>query len=353
MKGKLLFLAVATGLLLPALLWAGDWGFKGSKPITLADHLQHPQSAMNYMEQWSGTVVFGKDHNLNFNLVHSNLTTSGDKAVFRVEYNTPDGNKLEDSKRCSIEQSSSPFKLSCGGNLITGSPEEMMVRFKSDKISLAMSIKAVAPAFRPGNGRLTHPKNGGDWYDFMLTIPRGKALAKLNDKVLKGYGSVDHSYTNAGVHKVAKHWIRTTYHDEKVSILFAANIADDKRTTGWMSVSTDTASFSSADLNLELADNWQDKDKGGYYAPATIRMSAPGGQYLKIENMRFNSRRDMLSDLSKVEQWVVRKFSDPMRYSFGGMVHIGWAGGDSPALPPSTLPETVREVVVLTKQMDK
>jgi len=82
-------------------------------------------------------------------------------------------------------------------------------------------------------------------------------------------------------------------------------------------------------------------------------MTSPGGQYLKIENMRFNSRRDMLSDLSKVEQWVVRKFSDPMRYSFSGNVHIGWSGGDSPAVAPSTMPETVREVVVLTKQMDK
>ncbi len=348
------FLAAAAAvLILPTLLFAGSWGFKGSKPISMADHLQHPQSAMNYMEQWSGTVVFGKDHDLNFNLVHSNLTTSGDKAVFRVEYNTPDGRKLEDSKRCTISQSASPFKLACGDNLITGSPEEMMVRFKSDKISLAMSLKAVAKAFRPGDGRLTHPKNTGDWYDFMLTIPRGKALVKLNEQVLKGYGSVDHSFTNAGVHKVAKHWIRTTYHDEKVSILFAANIADDKQTTGWMSVSTDNASFSSADLSLELADYWQDKDKGGYYAPATIRMTSPGGQYLKIENMRFNSRRDMLSDLSKVEQWVVRKFSDPMRYSFSGNVHIGWSGGDSPAVAPSTMPETVREVVVLTKQMDK
>jgi len=342
-----------TWLLIPALLFAGDWGFKGSKPITMADHLQHPQSAMNYMEQWSGTVVFEKDHNLNFNLVHSNLTTGGNKAVFRVEYNTPDGRKLEDSKRCTIEQSSAPFKLACGENLITGSPEEMMVRFKSDKINLAMSLKAVTKAFRPGNGRLTHPKNSGDYYDFMLTIPRGKALVKLNNRILNGYGSVDHSYTNSGVHKVAKHWIRTTYHDEKVSILFAANISDDKRNTGWMSVSTDSSSFSSADLNIELTDNWQDKDKGGYYAPATIKMSAPGGQYLKIENMHFNSRRDMLSELNKVEQWVVRKFSDPMRYSFSGKVHVGWTGGDMPAIAPATLLETVREVVVLTKQMDK
>ncbi len=346
-RTNLFFVSMFALLVFAGTLYAASpWGPKKSGGLTISDNLPHPQDTMYYMEQWSGTVKFGKDHDVNFNLIHSNLTAKSNKAIFRVEYNTPDGKKLKDSKRCKIKSAASPFLLACGDNIITKDGEKFKLRFKGSKMSLSMILTPLVPAFRPGSGRLKASDKSNKFYDFALMVPRGKALVKVGDKVLKGYGSIDHSYANAGLHTVAKHWIRTTYHDKDKSILLAVNIDNSGKKSGWFSVADNSGSFSSSDMSVTLSDFYKDGDKKGYSAPASIQMQGPGGFMAKMEKMNMYSRKSMLENLSTVEKFVVKRFSDPMRYAFKGNAVIDWPKA-------GVMQRTEQEIVFISKQMNK
>ena len=326
------------------LAWAAGWGYGPARAITEKDHLQHPSSALNYMEQWSGTVVFGKDHNLNFNLMHSNLTIKKNKAVFRVEYNTPDGKTVEDAKRCSISEAKGPVKLVCGNGLILWSGKDMKVRYKSDDMTVLMKIIPLAKPFRPGDGRLHEPGSKDDFYDFMLMIPRGKAVVRINGTTLQGYGSVDHSYTTTGYQDISRHWMRTTFHDNEVSILFAGNWRKNGDAAGWLSITDNKGHSVSEVTGLTTGDLWKDPDKKGYTAPTSLTMKGASAT-LTISGMTLKSKKDMLANLSRMEAFVARRVMDPMRYAFRAKTRIAWKA------PAQTT--TTRDLTVVVKQMDK
>jgi hypothetical protein len=333
---------------LSALALAADWGFSGSRPITDADHLMHMQKSMYYMEQWSGTIYFGANHNLNFNLVYSKLTTSGDKGAFRVEYNTPDGKTIEDSQRCDVKFKSDPITLVCGKGIIMGPLDKLKVQFLGDKLPVVIDMTALAPPFRPGSGRLSNPDDAGEFYDFMLMVPRAKVVAKVGDQVLQGNGTVDHSYANVGMHKISKHWMRNTYIDQDLSIIFAANWLPDGRSTGWVSITDkDGNHYASNKVAFSFADTWTDPKKDGYSAPRTISAAATDGSGFKLSvpNMTFKDRKDMLDHLSSVEAFVVRRFSDPMRYNFTGAATVTWPKAGAPVTD-------TRELTVSVKQLN-
>jgi len=322
---------------------AAEWGYGKTRPVNEKDHLPHPHDDLNYMEQWSGTVVYGKDHNLNFNLLHSNLTVKKKKAVFRVEYNTPDGKTLEDASRCTISSSSKPVKLVCGKGLILWSGSDMQVRYKNGKTKVLMKITPLAKPFRPGSGRLYKAGSKSDFYDFTLMIPRGKVVSKINGKVLQGYGSVDHSYTTVGYQKISRHWMRTTYHDKDVSILFAGNWRKNGSSAGWLSIADNNGNTVSEVSAMALSRVWNDPDKKGYAVPTGLKMTGPQST-MTVSGMKLKSKKDMLANLSKMEAFVARRFMDPMRYAFKATAAIVW--GAKPL-------KTTKELTVVIKQMDK
>ncbi len=341
------FPVVFSLMLLTAPAFGADFGYTGDRPIVPADHVQHPMGDYMYAEQWSGTIVFGKKHYMTFNLNHSNLTTKGKKATFRVEYNTPDGKKVVDKERCTIQHQAEPMKLVCGNALILGDAKEFKLRFKGEKHQVVMKLTSLSKPFRPKDGRL----RGGDakeFYDFMLMIPRGKAIVKLNGQVLNGYGSVDHSYANTGYQNISRHWVATTYHDDQVSIVFAANMNTKGQTTAWAAVTDNEGNaFASADLKATLSDNLEDKDKKGYFTFKTIdlKSTTADGFRLLLQNLALLKKRSMLANLSSVEKFVVKRFADPMRYSMGGTAAVTWPTKAGPK-------QFKRDVIVLVKQMD-
>ena len=345
----LILILIVAFLTISATAIAGKWGFNGSRPITEADHLPHKQKPMYYMEQWSGTTYFGKDHVLHFNLVYSKLTTKSKKGLFRVEYKTPDGKKIEDSERCELKIKRNPFTLVCGKGVIQGPIENLKVVWKGEKLPVAIKMKALAKPFRPGNGRLVSLDDSGDFYDFMLSIPRARSIAKVGDKVLKGNTMVDHSYTNIGLHKISRHFVRNTYIDDKVSIIFAANWLKDGRSTGWVSIVDNKGrSFSSEKVEFKFEDIWQDKDKDGYFAPRSMFVKSTGKTpfSMTMKNMEFTRKKDMLGHLNKLESFVVRRFSDPIRYNFSGKVEIDWQ-------PEDKLERIERDITVSFKQLNE
>lgn len=336
-------------LILSTSAFADRWGYAGSKPITQSDHLPHMQNTMYYMEQWSGTTYFAKDHVLHFNLVYSKLTTKSKKGVFRVSYITPDGKEIEDKQRCDLKVKRNPFTLVCGDGIIQGPIENLKVVWKGKKLPVQMKMESLAKPFRPGDGRLTNPEDSSEFYDFMLSIPRAKTIAKVNGKVLKGNTMVDHSYTNIGLHKISRHFIRNTYIDDKISIVFAANWLKDGRSTGWVSITDNKGrSFSSSDVKYTFSNLWKDKDKDGYVVPQTMIVESTGKTpfSMKMENMKFAEKKDMLANLNKLESFIVRRFSDPMRYNFKGKAIIKWQ--------PESKPETIeQELTVSFKQVNE
>lgn len=349
MNRRLVPALALTVLFLAATALANTWGFSGSRPVTEADHVMHPQKSMYYMEQWSGTIYFGENHNLNFNLVYSNLTTSGDKGTFRVEYNTPDGKTIEESQRCDLQFKVDPITLVCGKGVILGPLSKLKVQFAGDKLPVILDMTALAPPFRPGSGRLSNPSKSSEFYDFMLTIPRARVVAKVGDTVLQGNGMVDHSYANVGLHKISRNWMRTTYIDQDLSIIMAANWLPDGRNTGWVSITDKNGRhFASHQVKFEFSDIWKDDKKSGYEAPRSMVISATdeSGFRLSAKDMRFRGRRDMLDHLGGMEAFVVRRFSDPMRYSFDGSITVTWpAGGE--------LRTDTRDLTVTFRQMNK
>ncbi|RJO74535.1 MAG: hypothetical protein C4523_00365 [Myxococcales bacterium] len=343
---RLAFAVILALIAFAAPAWAARWGYSGAKTISNADLLPHPLDSLSYMEQWSGTAVFAKNHTLNFNLIHSSLTTKSDKAVFRVEYNTPDGKTVEDAERCTIRSESNPVKLVCGSSILLASTTDMSIVFVGKKLQVTAKLTSLSKPFRPKNGRILNPDNSKEFYDFWLVIPRGKALAKINGNVLKGYGSADHSYTNTGYHKISRHWLRTTYHDNDVSILFAVNQLKDGRSAAWAAVATDAASYATADLTATLANPLPDSGKDGYFAPRNVTLVGSGGFTLNVPGMSLKSKSDMLDGLSTVEAFVARRFSDPMRYAMEGTAQVQWTANGQPAT-------TSRPVVVVVKQMNE
>ncbi len=317
--------------LIPLHAMAANWGYSGSKPVTEDDHLLHMQDSMYYMEQWSASTYFGKDHSLHVNLIYSKMTTKSKKGVFRVEYNTPDGKQIVDNERCELKITQNPLTFSCGKGKIIGPMSDLAIVWKGDKLPVLMKLKALAPPFRPGNGRLTSPDDSDDFYDFMLSVPRAKTVAKLKGEVLRGYSMVDHSYTNIGLHKISRHFVRSTNIDNDISVIFAANWLKDGRYAGWISITDNQGhSFSTTDLTFTFSDLWNDPDKAGYFAPKSIAIESKGQTpfSLKLKNMNFVRKKDMLSNLSKLESFVVRRFSDPMRYNFSGLADIVWKPED-------------------------
>lgn len=329
---------------------AADWGFSGSRPITNADHLPHPQKSMYYLEQWSSTIYFGKNHNLNIGLIHSMLTTNSKKAVFRVEYNTPDGKTIEDSERCTLKVKREPFMLVCGKGIIRGPLDKLKIQFTGDKLPIIADLKPLAGPFRPGTGRLQSAEDPKDFYDFMLMLPRASATVKVGDKLLRGNGTMDHSYANVGLHKISRHMFRATYIDKDISLIFGANQLEDGRTTGWVSVTDATGrSYSSEKVAFTFTDIWQDEKKTGYFAPKTMEIKSTSGPAFQfsLKNMVFVDRKDMLDHLGWFESNIVRQFSDPMRYNMTGTARIQWTVG------AEAIVSTVPDVVVSTKQLNK
>lgn len=323
---------------------AGTWGYGGERPIVPADHIQHPKDNTMYTEQWSATIVLAPGRDLNITLAHSNMTTSGKKAVFRVEYSAPGAKKIKEEDRCTIKSQAEPLRITCGKGTIEGPLANLHIAFAGKKLPLDVQMQALAPAFRPKDGRLHDPKDAKDFYDFMLMIPRGKASVKIGDITLSGYGSLDHSYTNTGFHKVSRHWLRTTYHDDEVSILFAANQLPDGTTAGWMSVADNNGKFySSAEVTTVLGAPLADTKKSGYKTFQSVQMTSTKGDgaTLNASGLAQQSRQDMLADLNAFEAFIVRRISDPMRYSMRGPVSITWPGNS-----------IKREVVLLVKQMN-
>lgn len=345
--GRLFIACVFFPVLLFPLLAYG-WGFGGEKTIAPGDHTPHKQDTMYYMEQWSSTIYFGKNHNININLIHSALTTKSDKAIFRVEYNNPNGGNLKEEKRCTIRFQKNPFALVCGNGAIAGSPEDLKFQFQGKKVKMVANVKALAPPWRPGDGRLRSADNRKDFYDFMLIVPRGRAKVKINGEVLSGNAVVDHSYTNAGHHKVSLQWFRTTYIDDEISIIFAGNRLKNGRSTGWVSITDkEGRTYSSAAVNTVLGNFRKDGKKKHYSYPRSVTIKGKGdGFELSMPNLRLKGRRDMLGHMSTVEKFVVRKFTDPMRYSLGGNATITW---------PAAMerPTVLRELTVIFKQLNE
>ena len=331
------------GVLTPAM--AGSWGYSGQKTPSEADLLPHPQDSVTYSEQWSGTVVFAPDHVLNFNLIHSNLTTKSEKGVFRVEYRTPGNTAQEEQQRCTIVAQSNPVKLLCGSAVLIPSLSEIALVAPGSKLSVTLKMTNLAKPFRPKSGRLNTPKDATDFYDFWLVVPRGKVIAKVNGVALFGYGSFDHSYTNTSFHNISRHWLRTTYHDKEISVLFAVNALADGRTTSWASIATDEANLSTADLTASLGAPLADPDKKGYFTPQSLSLDGPDGFSLSLPELRLKNKSDMLAGLNRMEAFVVRRFSDPMRYSTEGEAKILWNAGGKPTV-------STRTVTVVVKQMN-
>lgn len=320
------------------------WGYSGSKTWTDAELAPHPLSGMMASEQWSGTVVFAKDHVLNFNLIISNLTAQSDKAVLRVEYHTPDGAKLEDATRCTVKpKQAEGLQLTCGKQTLLLAGKEMSLVYNGDKLRVKLNLTNLAQPAIPGDGRLRVPGADADFYAFQLIIPRGKAVAKINGQVLSGYGSLDQSYTNTGFQKVSRHWTRTTYHDDTVSILFAVNTQKDGTSAGWVSVATNDTNYWNDKPTIALGSSLPDPDKKGYSAWRQLSLSGADGFSLSLPAMQLKSKADMLENLSKIEAFVVRRFSDPMRYAFDGTAHLTLPGQAAPLERP---------IVVVTKQMN-
>ena len=327
---------------------AGSWHWQGDRAITDADHLQHPQDTKYYSEEWSATAYFAPKHNVNINLIHSNLTLKDDKAVFRVEENRPDGTRLKEEDRCSINQGKSDLVLTCGKGIIMGTDDNISIKFSGEKIQMATIFKAKADAWRPGNGKLQAAEDTSKFYDFMLMMPRAEVVAKLNGKTLKGNGVINHSYTNAGFHQVALYWLRCTYIDSDLSIIFAANSSRDGQHTGWVSVTdSDGNSYSSKDVTFTFSDIYEDPDNSGYSAAQSITITSTSGDFkLVLDKMKLRYKKSMLSHLSFVERFLVKQLSDPMRYSMGGKAKITW--------PVAGVPKTVeKDLVVIIKQMNE
>ena len=325
-------------------VFAAEWGYKGERPIEARDHVQHPKSDTMYTEQWSATIVLAPGRDLNINLLHSNMTTAAEKAVFRVEYSAPGAKKIKDEDRCTIKSQVEPFKLTCGKGTIEGPLDKLTITFKGKKLPVSVQMQALAPAFRPKDGRLPDPKDKKDFYDFMLMIPRAKATVTIGEVTLSGYGSLDHSYTNTGFHKVSRHWLRSTYHDNEVSLLFAANQLADGTSVGWLAIADNAGHhYAGADLTTVLGSPLADTKKSGYktFQSITMKSTKGDGVALSAEGLNLQGRQDMLADLNAFEAFVVRRISDPMRYSMRGPVNITWPAGP-----------TRREVVVLVKQMN-
>jgi len=312
---------------------AGQWGWTGSKKVTLADHLMHPQKGMSYGEQWSGTVVFGNDnHRLNFSLSHSALTTKSDKARFSVEYQNGD-ERIHDSERCTIKSKKGKgvVQLQCGPGAIQIKGDKYVMQYKGKQLKVLANLTPLVKSFKPGTGKLTAPDDASDFYNFLLMVPRAKATVKINDKVLAGHAVMDHSYSNVNPHEISRHWIRNTVITDKLSVVFGANLIPDGRTTGWISVSdNDGNSYSSHKVDFKFSDFWQDPNKKGYFAPESIDVtSRDGGKTfaLSAKKMKLVYKRDMLASLSKLEAFVARRFSDPMEYIFVGDGSITWTVG--------------------------
>ena len=331
-------------ILIPS-VFAMDWGYSGTRRVTLEDHLPHPLDSSNYLEQWTLYVRFDDASSLVFQLSQAAPSSEGNRSGISLILKRNDGSVKEERQSCELESMSRPFLLQCGDATISGSPAELKFRYTDSNTKLALILNSQTDPFRPRAGRLMATENTNDFFDVMLTIPRAQAVGKIDGKSVKGLGNFLHTYTNVPPQKISRHWIQANLNDDQVSIFFGVNVLKNNVAAAWFNISGNSGiSYSTSDLHITLGDLVKDPERKGYFYPRTINMNSTedDGFKVKISNLKLVGKPETISEIAAKEGNTARR-GPAVRYTLEGNAVIDWPMGGQLMTTRKTLLVQVRQ----------
>jgi len=327
-----LFLTVLALAASPA--QAGARGFTGDRPVTLRDYLPHPMDTEGYSEQWHFAHETGEGRYLNFQMELTNTGVGDAKGRMKIRFKGPDGKKIHKSKRCKVRGriDEGQAVLSCGGLVIRSDLDGYTAEYKTRKLEMKARVRASVPPWRPGDGRVRLNKKGDDFYDILLTVPRGRleatVLAEGTSHRVAGIAYATHSFSSVSPDEVAKNWIRFKRLDEQSSLVFATLRTPSGARMGYAMIADEQGRMlASASPRIELKQGFPAPNRKKYKVPAEIVIAAAEGQdalAVHVLGGYIRKVKDPLKGLSSVERFVAQRFSDPFGYSMSGVFRVRW-----------------------------
>ncbi len=307
-----------------------------AETLPLSDYQPHLRSGEFYSEQWSASVWSNNSYYVHVQFLISNIGLGDHKGAVKIETTLPDQSRDSRKYRADKNWKSADdiFRLQFAEHTIEQSAGVIKIKAGDAEFGTELTIKPLVSGWKPGIGTQFVKTAEGD-YDYFLLVPRAEISGVLRRNgesiAIKGFGFMDHSYSDVAPHKLAKRWLKMKFFTEDGYTLLFVGLASpsskDDLTNCWLWFGKNEQTlFRSSSVAVKFAAMENDAASNGRYRiPAKIhlRATADGRTFgLDLSKQSLRRHKDMLEGLSSAERFVVERFSKPIDYTFSGSYFI-------------------------------
>ncbi|MDD5222968.1 MAG: hypothetical protein PHE84_03185 [bacterium] len=255
------------------------------------------------------------------------LKLDGQLLKFNFRPEKEDLRAAEEGMDISLRQSS--FQ----GPSVTGRRNMFELKIQEKELGIFLNLTCLSPGWKPpGDGRLVFGKDQKSYWAISVPCPRvsfeGRVTSATGMKFVKGWGYIDHSYSNIRILDFSRRWISYRVHMPELSLNFLEITATPKYG------GQDIALLAMADRNgtrvfpeVKVIHEQMLRDKQtGYEYPKIIRIEARDGNdriNIRLRVQGTINREDGLADLKAAERAIIRMFGiSPVGFTFTNMADI-------------------------------
>ena len=266
---------------------------------------------------WGSTPVFSA----------SLLKPDGTIQQFNLRSGQEEFRAAEEWLDLSIRQSS--FR----GPIGTGNKNTFQLKIQEKDFGLSLNLICLSLGWQPpGEGRLIFGQGKKGFWDLAVLCPRtrfdGQVTTPAGPRPVKGWGYIDHTYSNIRILEFSRSWISYRVHFLGFSLNFLEITATPKygnRAIPLLVLVNESGTHLFPEVKVTKTDIVRD-EKTGYDYPRVLRMEARDGAdrisiNLKVKNT--TNRSDGLASLNTAERTFIKMFGiRPVGYTFANEAEI-------------------------------
>jgi len=219
------------------------------------------------------------------------------------------------------------------GPIGTGNKNTFQLKIQEKDFGLSLNLICLSLGWRPpGEGRLIFGREKKSYWDISVLCPRtrfeGQIITPAGPRSVKGWGYIDHTYSNIRILEFSRSWISYRVHFLGFSLNFLEITATPKygnRAIPLLALVNDNGTRLFPEVKVTREEIVRD-EKTGYYYPQVLKIEARDGADRININLRVKNttnRSDGLANLNSAERTFIKMFGiRPVGYTFANEAEI-------------------------------
>ncbi|NOY09327.1 MAG: carotenoid 1,2-hydratase [Spirochaetes bacterium] len=248
---------------------------------------------------------------------------------------SPEGRKISVSDTPGYNNfysSKTACNVRIGRSSVEGNLNNYTLHFEYKGIQADLSLKAEAPAWRPGSGKMYLDKDHKKYFAWLPAVPYGTVTGTITydgtAKKVSGTGYHDHNWGNVKLDKILTQWYWGRMHIDDYTLIFSRMLTSPEYGSRLIPV------FYLAKKDKIISDytfkmifkpsKWKRHLSGRDYPEnIAINISQENGTIkLELFNPRIIEARSLIDNLPGLLQFFIKLFTNPYYFRFNSKVNL-------------------------------